>query len=163
MVTNVKRIRARGEEKVSAEVVIEEALTSAIKPLILLALYEKASHGYEIKKRLENSLRRPVSPAHIYPFLIKLKKEGYVRIVVRGKRKKKVYTLTKKGRELVEMMIDRMTGILDAIIEAKVTVCANCGCKIYESGFEVEVLGRKMVFCCKHCASNYISSLKRGT
>ncbi len=113
-------------------------------------------HGYAIKKRLERTIGKPVSPAHIYPFLSKLAEEGYLEVVSKGRRGKKVYRLTSDGRRLVERIMERMSGIIDGIMGLKVMVCANCGCKIYEGGVEVVVGGKKLFFCCEHCARSYL-------
>ncbi|MEM5812145.1 MAG: PadR family transcriptional regulator [Candidatus Aenigmatarchaeota archaeon] len=64
----------------------------------ILRILEKPCHGYEIIKHFEKecSCWKP-SPGSVYPVLKKLKKSGLVSEKTIGKRK--VYSLTKSGRE----------------------------------------------------------------
>lgn len=140
----------------------EFPLTNLVKFYILLVLYGAPTHGYKIMKELESKIGKRPSPGEVYPFLCKLTEENYLKIVTTGGRGKKVYSLTDKGEKLVEHLVDRLGGLLEAVVEAKLTACANCGCKIYEGGVEREVEGKRLVFCCIHCASNYEASIKGG-
>ncbi|RLF27311.1 MAG: hypothetical protein DRN14_05560 [Thermoplasmata archaeon] len=131
-----------------------------IRTLILLSLYRGKRHGYGIMEDVERITGKKPSAGEVYPFLQRLEREGYVRVEKDRTGRRKVYELTDAGRLLVEDTIERMSGIIEAIVESKLTVCANCGVKIYEGGVEVEVEGRKLVFCCEYCAANYLA--KRG-
>lgn len=131
-----------------------------IRTLILLSLYRGKRHGYGIMEDVERITGKKPSAGEVYPFLQRLEREGYVRMERDRTSRRKVYELTDAGRLLVEDTIERMSGIIEAIVGSKLTVCANCGVKIYEGGVEVEVEGRKLVFCCEHCAANYLA--KRG-
>jgi len=131
-----------------------------VRTLILLSLYKGKRHGYGIMEDVERITGKRPSAGEVYPFLRRLEREGYVRVEEDRASRRKVYELTEAGRLLVEDTVERMSGILEAIVEAKITVCVNCGVKIYEGGVEVEVDGRRLRFCCEHCAANYLA--KRG-
>ncbi len=132
-----------------------------VRTLILLSLYRGKRHGYGIMEDVEKVTGKKPSAGEIYPFLQRLEKEGYVKVERDlADPRRKLYVLTEKGRELVEDTVDRISAIVEAIVESKVTVCANCGVKIYEGGVEVEVEGKKLRFCCEHCAANYLA--RRG-
>ena len=139
----------------------EFPLTNVVKFYVLLVLYDAPAHGYKIMKELESKIGKKPSSGEVYPFLGKLHEEEYVKITEKGGRGKKVYTLTDKGQKLVEHLVDRLGGLLEAVLEPRLTVCANCGCKIYEGGVGREFEGKVLVFCCIHCASNYEASIKR--
>ncbi len=132
-----------------------------VRTLILLSLYRGKRHGYGIMEDVEKVTGKKPSAGEIYPFLQRLEREGYVKVEKDpADPRRKLYVLTEKGRELVEDTVDRISAIVEAIVESKVTVCANCGVKIYEGGVEVEFEGKKLRFCCEHCAANYLA--KRG-
>ena len=80
---------------------------------------------------IERIIGHRPSPGEVYPFLKRLAKGGYIRVREECRRRK-VYELTEKGRELVEDTINKMASIMKAIIGSKLDVCANCGVKIYE-------------------------------
>ncbi|MDK2463353.1 MAG: helix-turn-helix transcriptional regulator [Candidatus Korarchaeota archaeon] len=131
-----------------------------IRTLILLSLYKGKRHGYGIMEDVEKITGKKPSAGEVYPFLQRLEREGYVRVERDRTGRRKLYELTDAGRLLVEDTVERMSGIIEAIVESKLSVCANCGVRIYEGGVEVEVKGQRLVFCCEHCAANYLT--KRG-
>ncbi len=132
-----------------------------VRTLILLSLYRRKRHGYGIMEDVEQVIGKRPSAGEVYPFLRRLEEGGYV-VVERDPTcdRRKVYSLTDRGRKLVEDSIDRLSSIFEAIIESKLSVCVNCGVKIYEGGVEVELDGEKMIFCCEHCAANFLA--RRG-
>lgn len=69
--------------------------------VILTIIGESPVHGYEIIKRISALTQGSwePSPGSIYPVLSLLEARGYITSCVDGKRK--VYTLTEKGRELL--------------------------------------------------------------
>ncbi len=70
---------------------------------ILRLLVERDLYGYELKKELED--RFGIEPAMVtsYVVLYRLEKGGYVES--KWKKNKKYYTITSKGRELLNMGI----------------------------------------------------------
>jgi len=130
-----------------------------VRTLILLVLHKGPTHGYQIMDEIERLTGHRPSAGEIYPFLKRLVEEGYLQVMEERKRRK-VYKLTDKGVKLVEDTVDRMASIVEAIVESKLDVCANCGVKIYEGGVEITIEGKKLRFCCEHCAANFFA--KKG-
>ncbi len=127
-----------------------------VRTLILLVLHKGPTHGYQIMDEIERLTGHRPSAGEIYPFLKRLVDEGYLQVMEECKRRK-VYELTEKGKELVEDTVERMASIVEAIVSSKLDVCANCGVKIYEGGVEMTINGKKLMFCCKHCAANFLA------
>jgi DNA-binding PadR family transcriptional regulator len=121
----------------------------------LFLLFEKPCHGYELIKNVGKILERKISPGEMYPFLKKLEKNDLVISKKKGKRDKRVYRLSPKGKKFCKKMLYRFAELIEAAIEPKLKICANCGCKLFESGFKEKINNKKMTFCCKHCAKSF--------
>ncbi len=72
-----------------------------------------------------------------------------------GEKQKKVFELTKKGRELTTVLFKRFADLVSIAIEPSLQVCAHCGCKVYEGGHQETIDGQEIMFCCTHCARSY--------
>ena len=72
-----------------------------LETMILVILSKQELHGYGIMRMIERETGfwKP-SPGSVYPLLNALKYRGLVKCVTKGRRK--VYTLTRKGRKLAE-------------------------------------------------------------
>jgi len=67
----------------------------------ILRILERPHHGYEIMKHIEQEcVYWKPSPGSVYPMLLKLKRAGLITEKDVGNRK--VYTITKEGRERVK-------------------------------------------------------------
>lgn len=75
---------------------------SHVKVLVLRALAEQRQSGYDLIKRLASLQPHRPSPGYIYPLLRELQQSGFVRVHAQGRRK--VYSLTTKGRALLARM-----------------------------------------------------------
>ena len=124
---------------------------------ILTILYEGPSHGYQILSRFKKRVKKEVSPSLVYPFLQQLEKKGLIRHTLKpvGEKKKKVFELTKKGRELTTELFKRFSELVAIAIEPSLYVCAHCGCKVYEGAYREVINGEELAFCCVHCARSY--------
>ena len=124
---------------------------------ILTILYEGPSHGYSIISKFRKRVGKEVSPSLVYPFLSQLEKKGLVKHSLKpiGEKKKKVFELTEKGRELCRQLFKRFSVLVSAAIEPGLQICASCGCKVYEGGHKEVLKGKEMMFCCVHCAKSY--------
>lgn len=130
-------------------------VTNIVKLYALLLLSEKKKHGYELIKEIGGRLDKKISAGEIYPFLNRLKKAGYIKAELAGKRDKKVYGLTPAGRKFVKSMLSKFANLIELAIEPSLTQCAHCGCKIFGSGFVKKIRGKKFAFCCKYCAKGF--------
>jgi DNA-binding PadR family transcriptional regulator len=124
---------------------------------LLTILYEGSTHGYSIITKFRTRLGKDISPSLIYPFLQLLEKKGIVKHTLKpvGKKKRKVYKLTKEGKEICSKLFKRFASLVSTAIEPSLNVCTNCGCKVYEGGYTETIDGRPRMFCCQHCASSY--------
>ncbi len=130
-------------------------VTSVVKLYVILSLHGGAKHGYELMKEIEKHTGNKPSTSQIYPFLDQLKKSGLVRIEETGERDKKVYALTKKGERFVGKKLEMFEGIIASTLEKDLAKCAHCGCEVYKGGYEEEINGETLTFCCMHCARTY--------
>ncbi len=71
-----------------------------LKLLVLRILTEKPMHGYGLMAELEKTYGIPhPSPGTVYPILASLRRSGLIEAVGEGKRDKRLYRATEKGRE----------------------------------------------------------------
>lgn len=133
-------------------------INNLIKFYILFLLYKSPIHGYELISELREKLDRKISANQVYPFLNLLKKNKLVIIKYTGKRKKKVYILTKAGRRFVNETIKRFGELVEIMMKSDISACVHCGCKIYKKVHKEKIKGKVLIFCCKHCAKAYKKS-----
>ncbi len=77
---------------------------------IISLLNKKQMNGYEISKEINEitgSYWKPTTGS-LYPALHKLKKNGIIKEIRKGKRKQIVYTLTPYGKSLVKKIKEKM-------------------------------------------------------
>jgi PadR family transcriptional regulator PadR len=124
---------------------------------ILIILSEGPAHGYQILSRFKKRVKKKVSPSLVYPFLQQLEEKGLVKhkLELVGEKEKKVFELTKKGKELTKGLFKRFAELVSVAIEPSLDVCAHCGCKVYEGAYRETIDGEELAFCCTHCARSY--------
>lgn len=128
---------------------------------ILTILYEGPKHGYGILSTFKKRTGKEISPSLVYPFLKELEEKGSVTHSLKpvGKKMKKVFELTEEGLELCRLLFKRFSALVSVAIEPTLTVCTNCGGKIYEGGHKEHLKGKEHAFCCIHCAQSYKDEL----
>jgi DNA-binding PadR family transcriptional regulator len=136
---------------------IDELISDFSRFYILTILYEGPAHGYQILSHFKKRVKKEVSPSLVYPFLQQLEGKGLVKHVLKpvGEKEKKVFELTKKGRELATGLFKRFAELVSIAIEPSLYVCAHCGCKVYEGAYRETLNGEELAFCCVHCARSY--------
>src|SRR5260221_98646 len=89
-----------------------------MKYVILKLLKDKARHGYEVMKELEDQMHGCYSPSPgtVYPTLQWLEDEGLV--VAKDVEGKKVYEITDAGRKFLDEHRDMVDDIFDRVREA---------------------------------------------
>jgi len=132
-------------------------LTDFSRFYILLLLYEGEKHGYQIMSDIEQRLGQRASPSLVYPFLRELEGQGFVRSkeIRVGQKSRTDYSLTAPGRSLCNRLFKQFTTIVSSAIEPSMEVCTNCGCTVYKDAYSEVVQGKKLRFCCRHCAAAY--------
>ena len=136
---------------------IDELLSDFSRFYILTILYEGPAYGYSIISRFKKRVKKEISPSLVYPFLEQLEDKGLVKHKLEpvGDKVKKVFELTVEGRELCTCLFKRFAGLVSIAIEPSLSVCAHCGCKVYEGAYHEVIDGKEMAFCCMHCARSY--------
>jgi DNA-binding PadR family transcriptional regulator len=85
-----------------------------LKLLILRMLSEKPMHGYGIMTELEDEYGIPhPSPGTIYPILSSLRRKGLIEAVGEGKREKRIYHTTEKGKEYLKEHSEDLEEVLE--------------------------------------------------
>jgi len=136
---------------------IDDLLSDFSRFYILTILYEGPAHGYSILNRFKQRIGKEVSPSLVYPFLQQLEEKGLVKHTIKpvGEKEKKVFELTREGKEVCTRLFKRFANLISIAIEPSLEVCAHCGCKLYEGGYREVINGKEMTFCCEHCANSY--------
>jgi len=144
----------KGESKTEA---IEEFLSDFSRFYILTILFEGPVHGYSILERFKKRIGKEVSPSLVYPFLQQLEEKGLVKHTIKrvGEKEKKVFELTKEGKEVCTRLFKRFANLISIAIEPSLEICAHCGCKVYQGGYREVIDGKEATFCCTHCAKSY--------
>ena len=139
------------------KVEVDEVISDFSRFYILTILYEGPAHGYSIISKFRKRIGKKISPSLVYPFLKELEQKGLVKHTVRpvGEKERKVFELTIKGKELCTKLFRRFANLISTAIEPSLEVCASCGCKVYEGGYNEIVDGKETAFCCVHCAHSY--------
>jgi len=129
---------------------------------ILTILYEDPVHGYSIISRFKKRVKKDVSPSLVYPFLQQLEEKGLVTHTVKsvGEKERKIFELTRAGRELCTELFKRFADLISIAIEPSLYVCVHCGCKVYEGGYREVIDDKETAFCCIHCARSYKEAKK---
>ncbi|WP_424357331.1 PadR family transcriptional regulator [Methanocella sp. MCL-LM] len=86
------------------EMLSTEMRKGFLKVMILHIVKERPSHGYEIIQEIEKKTHKgwTPSPGSVYPALEALEKKGYVQCEEMDR--KKVYTITEKGKAALEQI-----------------------------------------------------------
>ena len=130
-------------------------INNLIKFYTLFLLLKKPTYGYKIITELKEKLDRKISANQVYPFLDLLRKNNLLIIKQKGKKEKKTYALTIKGRRFAIETINRFGELIEITIQPDLSTCIHCGCKIYKEYYKEKIKGKQMIFCCKHCAKAY--------
>ena len=131
---------------------------SLLKLHVLILLNNKERTGYELMKELGNKLDKKMSSSNIYPFLKELKENYYVK--VRSLGREKIYSLTDSGNKFVNDSLIKFNEVIQESLKRKITKCVHCGCEVYNSKYNEIIDGRKLMFCCCHCADSYKRGIK---
>ena len=86
-----------------------------LKLIILWELSDKPLSGYDIIKNMKLQGKKAPSPGSLYPILHDLHDDNLVSYVEEGKRK--VYSLTKKGKSFLKKMNDLHTKSVSKMME----------------------------------------------
>lgn len=96
---------------------------SLSKFFVLCVLHQKPMHGYEVVQAVAASTKGCCSPSEgtVYPMLNEFEAGGYLTSkpeVVQG-RERKVYSITRKGREAFQTAVDAWLEATDCILAGR--------------------------------------------
>jgi DNA-binding PadR family transcriptional regulator len=134
-----------------------ENQSSMAKYFILAALRRKEMHGYDLMNEIEKALGKKPSASQVYPVLKKMKAAGYVTFSVKteGRKKMKLYSITKQGEQLFTAISARFDSIIAAALKERIKICAHCSCEILSGAYSRKISGKKLYFCCVSCANSF--------
>ena len=86
---------------------------------ILLCLLEE-SHGYGIVQKVESLTHGEIrlSPGTLYGSLSKMEKDGLIQFI-REEEKRKIYTITDLGRQVLDLEMKRIEGLYQNMMEVR--------------------------------------------
>jgi len=136
---------------------IDDLISDFSRFYILTILYEGPAHGYSIISQFKKRVKKEISPSLVYPFLQQLEEKGLVTHTVRpvGEKERKIFELTREGRELCTRLFKRFAQLVAIAIEPSIYICAHCGCKVYDGGYREVIEDKEIAFCCSHCAASF--------
>ena len=101
-----------------------------LKLVILWELSDKSLSGYDIIKNMTAQGKKAPSPGSLYPILHDLHDDDLVSYVEEGKRK--VYSLTKKGKSFLKKMNDLHTKSVSKMMEQMGSIAKGEELNYYE-------------------------------
>jgi DNA-binding PadR family transcriptional regulator len=136
---------------------IDDLISDFSRFYILTILYEGPAHGYSIISQFKKRVKKEISPSLVYPFLQQLEEKELVTHTIKpvGEKERKIFELTKEGRELCTRLFKRFAQLVAIAIEPSIYVCAHCGCKVYDGGYREVIEDIEIAFCCSHCAASF--------
>jgi len=124
----------------------------------LILLNNKERNGYALMKELSNKLDKKISASNVYPFLKELKENYLVSCKQLGR--EKIYNLTESGETFVNETLLKFNDIIQESLKRKLTKCTHCDCEVYNNKYNEIIKGKRLAFCCCHCADSYKKEAK---
>ena len=108
------------EIDVIADAIEQSMKKGHISTLILLALEKSPSHGYSLMQTIKEDTYGVWNPtaSSLYPHLSSLTDKGLIEFKAEmdGKRERKVYDITEKGRETLKMLLERQQNMRKSLL-----------------------------------------------
>jgi DNA-binding PadR family transcriptional regulator len=114
--------KTENSEKIDAIAdAIEQSMKKGhISTLILLALEKGSSHGYNLMQIIKDDSYGVWNPtaSSLYPHLSSLTEKGLIAFKTEkeGKRERKVYDITQKGKKTLKMLIERQQNMRKSLL-----------------------------------------------
>ena len=112
----------KNSEKIDAIAdAIEQSMKKGhISTLILLALEKSPSHGYNLMQIIKDDTYGVWNPtaSSLYPHLSSLTEKGLIKYIteMEGKRERKVYEITQKGKKTLKMLVERQQNMRKSLL-----------------------------------------------
>ncbi len=105
---------------VIADAIAQSMKKGHISTLILLALEKEPSHGYSLMQTIKDDTYGVWNPtaSSLYPHLSSLTDKGLIEFTseMEGKRERKVYEITRKGKKTLGMLIERQKDMRKSLL-----------------------------------------------
>lgn len=105
---------------VIADAIAQSMKKGHISTLILLALEKGPSHGYSLMQTIKDDTYGVWNPtaSSLYPHLSSLTDKGLIEFTseMEGKRERKVYEITRKGKKTLGMLIERQKDMRKSLL-----------------------------------------------
>ena len=114
--------KTKNSEKIDAIAdAIEQSMKKGhISTLILLALEKEPSHGYNLMQIIKDDTYGVWNPtaSSLYPHLSSLTEKGLIEFTpeMEGKRERKVYDITQKGKKTLKKIIERQQNMRKSLL-----------------------------------------------
>ena len=114
--------KTKNSEKIDAIAdAIEQSMKKGhISTLILLALEKSPSHGYNLMQIIKDDTYGVWNPtaSSLYPHLSSLTEKGLIEFTteMEGKRERKVYDITQKGKKTLKKIIERQQNMRKSLL-----------------------------------------------
>jgi DNA-binding PadR family transcriptional regulator len=114
--------KSKNSEKIDAIAdAIEQSMKKGhISTLILLALEKAPSHGYSLMQIIKDDTYGVWNPtaSSLYPHLSSLTEKGLIEFTteMEGKRERKVYNITQKGKRTLKKLIERQQNMRKSLL-----------------------------------------------
>ncbi len=114
--------KTKNTEKIDviADAIEQSMKKGHISTLILLALEKGPSHGYSLMQTITEDTYGVWNPtaSSLYPHLSSLTEKGLIEFTseMEGKRERKVYRITEKGRKTLKMLLERQQNMRKSLL-----------------------------------------------
>ncbi|MFX0081090.1 MAG: PadR family transcriptional regulator [Candidatus Hodarchaeota archaeon] len=114
--------KTKNSEKIDtiADAIEQSMKKGHISTLILLALEKGPSHGYNLMQVIKDDTYGVWNPtaSSLYPHLSSLTEKGLIEFTteMEGKRERKVYDITQKGKKTLKMLIERQQNMRKSLL-----------------------------------------------
>ena len=122
MSPTTEKVKTENAEKIDtiADAIEQSMKKGHISTLILLTLEKGSAHGYSLMQTITDDSYGVWNPSasSLYPHLSSLTEKGLIEYTTQmeGKRERKVYSITEKGRKTLKMLIDRQQNMRKSLL-----------------------------------------------
>ena len=117
---NDKKVKNSEKIDVIADAIEQSMKKGHISTLILLALEKGSSHGYSLMQNITDDSYGVWNPtaSSLYPHLSSLTEKGLIEYTIEmdGKRERKIYSITEKGRKTLKKLIERQQNMRKSLL-----------------------------------------------
>ncbi len=133
-----------------------DVLCDFARLMLLSLLHENPETAYDLQKKFQQKFCKNISVSFVYSFLNKLRDEKMatqIMIPTSDNKKKRCFSLTKKGRMFYENVLQRFLKISRIAFQGSLNRCQTCNVTIFQRGKLLTSSSKQIFFCCTSCRS----------